>query len=146
MLFAHWSQSTGNGSSITNARSKEITARRILIAFALLAIFSGCQSEKDSTVPEYLLGVWTTPHPKYADRYFEIRNDAIIFGHGGENFEVHALTDVDQTREGGSILYTITHLNHHGQRFTFAFYYDPANNGAVRFKNQRDIVWTKETS
>ncbi|MGH7381891.1 MAG: hypothetical protein ACREKR_06620 [Candidatus Methylomirabilales bacterium] len=122
-----------------------MTARRILIAFALLATLSGCQSEKDSTVPEHLLGQWTTPHPKYADRYFEIRNDVIIFGHGGESFEVHALTDVDQTREEGSILYTITHLNHDGKRFTFAFYYDPANNGAVRFKNQRDIVWTKET-
>jgi hypothetical protein len=121
-----------------------MTARRILIAFALLATLSGCQSENGSTVPEHLLGVWTTPHPKYADRYFELRNDAIIFGHGGENFEVHALEDVDQTREEGSILYTITHLNHHGQRFTFAFYYDPANNGAIRFKNQKDIVWTKE--
>jgi hypothetical protein len=122
-----------------------MTARRILIAFALLAILFGCQSEKDSAVPEHLLGRWTTPHPKYADRYFEIRNDAIIFGHGGENFEVHALADIDQSRQEESILYTIIHLNHEGQRFTFAFYYDPAHNGVIRFKNQREIPWTKET-
>jgi len=121
-----------------------MTPRRILIAFALLATLSGCQSEKDSTVPEHLLGVWTTPHPKYADRYFEIRNDTIIFGHGGENFELHALADIDQTQEEKFILYTITHLNHDGQRLTFAFYYDPANGGVIRFKNQREIAWTKE--
>jgi hypothetical protein len=120
-----------------------VTFTRVLLAFALLAALTGCQSEQDATVPEHLLGVWTTPHPKYADRYFEIRNDAMIFGHGGENFEVHALADVDQSREEGSILYTITHLNHDGQRLTFAFYYDPATK-AIRFKNQKAIVWTKE--
>jgi hypothetical protein len=130
--------------TLLGERSEKMTARRIFIAFALLATLAGCQPEKNSAILEPLLGVWTTPHPKYADRYFEIRSDAIIFGHGGENFEVHALADIDFTRDEETTLYTITHLNHHGQRFTFAFYYDPANNGAIRFKNQKDIVWTKE--
>ena len=123
----------------------QMRSRTILFAFTLFAILAGCQSQKDNFVPEHLLGVWTTPHPKYADRYFEIRNDTIIFGQEGENFELHALADVYETREEGSILYKITHLNHEGQRLTFAFYYDPTNNGAIRFKNQREIVWTRET-
>jgi hypothetical protein len=121
-----------------------MTSRRIFVAVAALAILFGCESQKETTVPDHLLGVWKTTHPKYADRYFEIRNDAIIFGHGGENFELHALADIDRSRDGESTLYTLTHLNHHGQRFSFAFYYDPTNDGVIRFKNQKEISWTKE--
>jgi len=118
--------------------------RALFVALALFAALSGCQSRKEIGIPEHLLGVWTTAHPKYADRYFEIRNDGLILGQGGEDFVLYPIVDIDESHEGGSTLYTIVHLNHEGQRFTFAFYYDPANNGMLRFKNQQNIVWTKE--
>ncbi len=120
---------------------------RIFVAVTLLATVIGCQPQSqadNSTVPEKLLGVWKTPHSKYADRFFEIKNDALIFGQGGEKIELHALADIHETWEGKSILYTISHLNHEGQRYTFAFYYDPTDGGTIRFKNQKQIVWTKE--
>ena len=123
---------------------------RIFVAVALLATVIGCQPQSqsqadNSTVPEKLLGVWKTSHPKYADRFFEIKKDFIIFGTGGESFELHALADIHESWEGKSILYTISHLNHEGQRYTFAFYYNPDDGGTIRFKNQPNIVWTKET-
>ncbi|MGH7424069.1 MAG: hypothetical protein ACREJ1_10410, partial [Candidatus Methylomirabilales bacterium] len=62
---------------------------------ALIATLAGCQAQKESPVPDHLLGVWTTSAPRYADRYIEIRNDMIIFGTGGDAFELHALTDVN---------------------------------------------------
>ncbi len=122
---------------------------RIFVAVTLLATVIGCQPQSqsqadNSTVPEKLLGVWKTPHSKYADRFFEIKNDALIFGQGGEKIELHALADIHETWEGKSILYTISHLNHEGQRYTFAFYYDPTDGGTIRFKNQKQIIWTKE--
>jgi hypothetical protein len=126
-----------------NAGSKEMTPGRIVATMALLATLAACQAQKEDLVPDHLLGVWTTSAPAYVDRYIEIRNDVIIFGTGGDTFEVHALTDIDDTREHGSIVYTITHLNHFGQPYTASFYYEPRGNGVIRFKNQRDIAWTK---
>ena len=121
-----------------------MTSTRILVAFALLVIVIGCQSKEDNAVPDNLLGVWKTSDPKYADRFVEIIKKAILFGTGGESFELHALADIENTREGKEIFYTITHINHHGQRYKFSFYYDPTNGGAIRFKNQKHIIWTKE--
>ena len=117
---------------------------RIVLAIALFATIIGCQSQTSNTVPEKLLGVWKTSHSKYADRFIEIKKDVIIFGTGGESIELHALADISESREGKLFFYAISHINHHGQRYTFAFYYDPDDGGTMRFKNQRRIIWTKE--
>jgi hypothetical protein len=34
--------------------------------------------------------------------------------------------------------------NYKGQEFKFSFYYHPADHGVIKFKNQDQIVWTKE--
>jgi len=121
-----------------------MTPRRIVAAMALFVTLAACQAQKENSVPDHLLGVWSTSAPRYADRYIEIRNDMIIFGTGGDAFELHALTDIKEAREGEAILYTITHLNHFGQSYTLSFYYEPSGDGIMRFKNQREIAWTKE--
>jgi hypothetical protein len=114
------------------------------MAIALLTTTLGCHSGDRKTVPDNILGVWKTSHPKYADRYFEIRKDVIIFEQGEGKSEFHAIADVDQSANGESTLYTITHVSHDGQRFIFAFYYRPDDHGALWFKNQKDIKWTRE--
>ena len=123
---------------------RKMTFERICFALALIVTIAGCKPANGQTVPEHLLGVWKTTHPKYADRYFEIRKDVIIFGQGEGKSEFHAIASVDQSAEGKSTLYTITHISHDGQRFTFAFSYLPDDNGALRFKNQKDITWMRE--
>ena len=122
-----------------------MTSRKIVAALVLLVSLAACQARNDNPVPDHLVGVWKTSEPRYADRYVEIRHDIIIFGTGGETFELHALMDIAETRAGESIVYTITHLNHSGQKYNLAFYYDPSTNGIIRFKNQREVAWTKET-
>jgi hypothetical protein len=116
----------------------------VAFAIGLLATTLGCQSGNGKTVPDNLLGVWKTSDPKYADRFIEIKNDLIIFGTGGENSNFHAIVDIDQSREGKFIVYTITHLNHYGQRYKLSLYYDPFNGGTIQFKNRKHIIWTKE--
>lgn len=116
---------------------------RICLAIALLTTTVGCQSDNGKTVPDTLVGVWKTSHPKYADRFIEIKKEFVIFGTGGESSTVHAIADVDRIHDGKNI-YTITHLNHAGQRYSFSFYYDPSNDGTMRFRNQKDILWTRE--
>jgi hypothetical protein len=121
-----------------------MTPRGIITAMALLAALAACQVRNENPVPDHLLGVWSTSAPRYADRYIEIRNDMIIFGTGGDEFELHALTHIEEAREHGALLYTITHLNHFGQPYSLSFYYEPKGDGIIRFKNQKEIVWKKE--
>jgi len=115
----------------------------ILLAFALLATTLGCQSAKDNTVPNALVGVWKTSAQKYADRFFEITADQVIFAIGGGKTDSHPIAEIETLREGARILYTITYLSAEAKKYKFSFYYDPADGGVIRFKNQQHIAWAK---
>ena len=116
---------------------------RILIAFAIVTAFFGCQFGRNRTVPDELLGVWKTSAPKYADRFFELKKDAVIFATGEGNVSVHAIVKIEQVREDKQILYTFYYTNQAGKEYKWSFYQDSANGGAIRFKNQKQIEWTK---
>lgn len=120
-----------------------MTMTRIFVAIALVATIMGCQSRKDNIVPENLVGVWKTSHPKYADRFLEIKNNIIIIGKGKETIGLHPIVAFDHHWEGNSVLYTISHINDHGKRYTTSLYYEPTN-GVIRLKNQTHVIWTKE--
>lgn len=119
-------------------------SRRALLALALLTAMLGCTPGHEKTVPQDLLGVWTTSEPKYADRFFELTKDAIIFGTGGDNFEVYSVESVERTRDEEGLVYNIRYLNHVGQPYAFSIYYDPSNRGVIRFKHQKHFAWTRE--
>ncbi|MBW2039487.1 MAG: hypothetical protein JRI46_07830 [Deltaproteobacteria bacterium] len=121
---------------------------RVLVVLVILIIFFGCQCEKNRSVPNDLIGMWKTSAPKYADRLFEFKKDAVIFGTGEGNFDTYAITniEIEKIREEKGILYTIYYENREGEEYKFSFYYYPENRGVIRFKNQKQIMWTKEKS
>ena len=123
--------------------SRPMNPAAILLAFALLATTLGCQSAKDNAVPNALVGVWKTSAQKYADRFFEITADRVIFAIGGGKTDSHPIAEIDTLREEARILYTITYLSAEAKKYKFSFYYDPANGGVIRFKNQQHIAWAK---
>jgi len=99
------------------------------------------------TVPENLIGVWETKSPAYADRFFEIKAKKIIFGTGGEKFDAYPITKIriEKDRQEQKTLYLICYKNMDGKVYKFFYYYDPANQGTIRFKNQKEMVWTNKT-
>ena len=119
-------------------------AKTMFAALAILTTLFGCQPTKNTTLPDELVGVWKTSAPKYAERSLEFTKGSIILGSGKGNFDPHPIANIETIREGHSILYAISHLNSEGQEYTLAFYYDPADGGVIRLKNQKTIVWKKE--
>jgi hypothetical protein len=119
---------------------------KVLVVLIYLIVLSTCQCGKKTAVPGDLIGVWKTTAPTYVDRFFEIKTDGIIFGTGEGNFDTYAITriEIEKDREQEGTLYTICYKNPTGQEYKFSFYYDPANQGTIRFKNQQEMVWTKE--
>ena len=99
------------------------------------------------TVPEDLIGVWETKSPAYADRFVEIQAKEIIFGTGEGKFDVYPITKIriEKDRQEQKTLYLICYKNMDGKVYKFFFYYDPANQGTIRFKNQKEMVWTKKS-
>lgn len=118
--------------------------RRASLAFALLTALLGCTPGHEKTIPEDLLGVWTTSEAKYADRFFELTKDTVAFGTGGDTFDVYVVESVERTRDEDGLLYHIHYLNHEGYPYTFSIYYDPSNHGVIRFKHQKHSAWARE--
>ena len=120
---------------------------KVLILFiSLMILFFGFQCGGKKALPDNLIGVWETSDPKYADRIFEITRNEVIFQTGETTFDTYSIKSIEMEKVPGgqSLLYTITYKNIEGLEYKFSFFYDPAGNGAIRFKNQDQFVWTKE--
>lgn len=125
-----------------------------LLSSAVLAALVCCQSS-DETVPEDLLGVWVMSRAisprnskaeRYADRFFEIAEEHLVFGTGNGNSDKYAIWNIEQApgEKEDRILYHIYYFNTTGDEYKFSFYYDPAGGGEIVFANQQSMVWTRE--
>ncbi len=111
-----------------------------------LTVLFACQPAGKMAVPEDLIGVWETTAPTYADRFFEIRTDEVIFSTGEETFDTYPISRmrIEKDPIKQRTLYIICYKNTAGQEYKFSFFYDPANQGRIRFKNQNEMVWKKK--
>lgn len=117
-------------------------------ACLLVAIFTlslGCSRGERKAVPDELIGVWKTSATKYKNCAFELTRDYVVFvnedvaGH----VQMNSILRTEKIAHNGQILYTVHAQNIHGQKSVFAFFHDPSEDGAIRFKNQKQIVWRK---
>jgi hypothetical protein len=118
------------------------------IAVLITLIVFGWQCGNNEISSDDLIGVWKTSEPKYTDRSFEITKGTITFGIGEGNFEIYSIKKIrmEKIAEEKSILYTIYYENSDGDENIFAFYYTPEKGGIIRFKNQRQIEWEKQSN
>jgi len=123
--------------------------KRALVGLLIfLIIILGCESKKISGVPENLIGVWATSDPAYADRPFEITRNEVIFHTGEKTFDIYPIKSIEMEKVPGeeNNLYTINYIIKEGLKYEFSFFYNPAGQGEIRYKNQRQIAWTKKKS
>jgi hypothetical protein len=117
--------------------------RIILVVLASFVCCLGCQSEKDETIPDRLIGVWKTSTPGYEDNSLELRKDQILFGVGRSEFSVNSIFKVETVRPAGehTSLITIYYTDEEGKDNATSIYYDETGTGSIRFKNQMRIEW-----
>lgn len=53
---------------------------------------------------------------------------------------MHCIWNIEQVREGRRTLYTFYYTTEEGLEEKFAFYYEPANGGVIRLKNQKGVA------
>lgn len=113
----------------------------IFIAVALCATLWGCSHTVDS-MPEDLIGVWKTADKRYANRYFELSADRIIFSTGGWGVTAHPIDRIEEHHENGQTLYILYYPTEEGDPSQLSFYYDSIQS-VIRFKNQAQFEWVK---
>ncbi len=118
------------------------------VAFVLVAVvlatnvFPSLFSKPDRTIPDGLVGVWTTTTEAYADRAFEISKTTVLFRTGpAENeFNFHEIKEVrHEDADDGATLYTIVYTDD----LEFLFTYQPVND-VIRFANQPEMFWNRQ--
>ena len=115
---------------------------RLMAMLALAAGFAACgpQVQQFPNVPDELVGQWHTSNLRYADRYFELQRNSVLFATGEENAPRQPVLSVEYRREEGRALYTVFYTGQDGTRQSLSFFLD---NDELRFKNQSDIIWKK---
>ena len=53
------------------------------------------------TVPEALIGEWTSDHPEYSDRYLTLTSKSITFGIGGTSFVKYTVLGIEEEQVEG---------------------------------------------
>lgn len=122
------------------------TCRRAIIAIAVFASLSSCKAAQEPVVvPSDLIGVWKTDDPRYVDRHFELMVDSIILSMGEAGGDSHPIQKFEKRQDVRGTSYFLTYKNlGEGVEDTLSFDYEMGAGGAIRFKNQRNIVWKKQ--
>ena len=113
----------------------------VVLVSGVFAAVSGGNAGASMPIPDPFVGIWKTTAPKYAGRFFQITKDIVVFSIGDGQTDMHPITNVEFLREKGRSLYTISYLSAEGAEHEFPFYYDHADDGLIRFKNQQEMVW-----
>lgn len=128
------------------ARSR---VKALATAFGVVLVLAGAWTllprggRGDKTMPDELLGVWTTTAPAYADRAMEITPTTLILHTGEGTSSVHPVRRVVRVERGaGSALYTVEYGTA-GAVETLSFQYVRAHRPAIRLRNQ-GFVWRQE--
>lgn len=96
-------------------------------------------------MPPELIGVWKTDDPRYVDRSFELKADTITLSMGGGGNDPYPIQKLEKRQDPPGTSYLLTYRNSvAGIQDTLSFDYEMGAGGAIRFKNQRNIVWKKE--
>ncbi|MEE9231251.1 MAG: hypothetical protein V3U86_11155 [Acidobacteriota bacterium] len=127
-----------------NVVALQMKPKPVFLAFTILATFIGCSPEKDTTVPADLIGVWRTGAPQYADTFLQFTTNGVTLRKDEYTYDSYAIVNIENVSEDSRTLYTISYEDLDGGEYKLSFYYDPANGGLIRFKNQEHLIWARE--
>ncbi len=117
----------------------------VLLALWLSLFVYAALSHRSETIPNDLLGMWTTSASTYADRYFEIGPSWLRFDTGASDVPVSSISTVDRNEEGSATFYRVEYLIGEDV-YTFSFVYEQTPGAVIRFENQPLVAWRKGTS
>ena len=121
--------------------------KRLFIGLIILLIVFAYGCGKKATISDEMVGTWKTTDSKYKETYFELTQDKIIFRTLGGEVNANTIKKIKKKKvpDTEEALFTLTYVSLEGQESIFSFFFSQKNSGMIRFENQPEIIWTKET-
>ena len=112
----------------------------LALLFSIVAL-AGC-ANRETTIPEELVGVWRTSARKYEDRFMEFTPTEVRFGMGETLISAHPVLHVEKNGPETRERYIISYADEEGQPYTLSLYYD-LRRETVRLENRPRIAWSR---
>jgi hypothetical protein len=119
---------------------------QVIFLFVILVIIT-INCGRTTSASGGLIGIWRTSDIRYNDTSFEIKKKEIIFRTkegSSESFSIIKI-EKEQMQDKEWLQYTLYYWSRDLQKVEFLFYFQPADSGVIRFKNQPYLVWKKDT-
>jgi hypothetical protein len=110
----------------------------LLLGFTLMR---GASEKRD--LPGYLVGIWQTEAPKYADCYMEITPARIVFGNAEQGYTLYFVSRFEQVFDRGETVTVVHYTDLDGRQYQMELVYTGRPRESIRFKNQPMIVWER---
>jgi hypothetical protein len=114
----------------------------VIVAAILVARLVLWEEPEFAEVSPRLIGLWTTSHPEYNDRYVEFRKNFVIFGTGGTGEVKFKVLGMDAEKVGDIDHYTIHYRDLAGTKHRVRMFLDEAGE-ALRFTDSADARWIR---
>jgi hypothetical protein len=116
---------------------------RVVALFAGIAGLWGCTKSPSNALPTEIQGHWVTQSPGYQERYLQLEKDFVLIGVAqDETPSIQRVYRVETEGNGRQMTYKIYSTGAESD-FTLTIYFDPANGGEIKVKNQPGIVWKR---
>jgi hypothetical protein len=126
-----------------------LTTTRILIGLlvvVLIAIIAArlmlWEKPEFAELSPALIGLWTTTHPEYNDRYVEFRKDTIKFGLGGTREVKFKIQGMDVDKVGDIDQFVIFYHDLAGTPHEVQMFLDESGD-VLRFTDSAEARWTR---
>ena len=126
-----------------------ITLRRALIwvagIFVCVLLVGGLFDRPDldsKTVPESLVGDWTSDHPEYSDRYLRMKSKSIAFGIGGTSFVYYTVVGIEKEQVEGVDMIILHFRDVAGTKFKRTMVIETPG-ARMYFESQPAVVWQR---
>ncbi len=118
---------------------------QLISVILLAAVATHCR--KTTTLLDDLIGTWKTSNIHYFGTFFELKRDVIIFGTKDGDVNTYKIIEIKKQKMENNEWdsYTIFYQDDDLHKVEFSFLYHASDTQVIRFKNQRFIVWKKET-
>ena len=92
------------------------------------------------------VALWTTVSPRYADRSFRLGKSFLTIHVSSQDSTFHPIVRVEasEDQEENATRFTVFY-EHYRDVYEFNFMYDEEPDTIIRFVNQRQMVWRKES-
>jgi hypothetical protein len=111
------------------------------VAVLALGVFNR-QSYDSKTVPEFLIGEWTSSNPEYSDRYVTLTPTGITFGTGGTSYIKYRILGIVQEEVDGADTIVLHFRDVAGTTFQRRVVVGPSSL-TMHFKSQPTVIWQR---